>query len=54
MLGFLFAAKVAVRKELRATGSSSNGMALDQVDVDAKEAEFEITRLLSPPRRSAG
>jgi hypothetical protein len=54
MLGFLFVTKVAVRKELRATGSSSNGMALDQVDVDAKEAEFEITRLLSPPRRSAG
>jgi hypothetical protein len=29
-------------------------MALDQVDVDAKEAEFEITSFLSSPRQSAG
>jgi hypothetical protein len=36
-------AKAAVRKRQRATGSSSNCMALDQADVDAKEAFFEIT-----------
>jgi hypothetical protein len=39
-VGRCAAAKAAVRKQPRATGSSSNGMAFDQVDVDTKEAEF--------------
>jgi hypothetical protein len=30
-----------VRKQQRATDSSSNGTALGQVDVDVKESEFE-------------
>jgi hypothetical protein len=43
----LEATKAAVRKQPRATGSSSNGMAKGQADVDAKEAEFwEIIRHL--------
>ena len=41
--GRLEAAKAALRKQQRATGSSSNGMALDHVDVDAKKAELETT-----------
>jgi hypothetical protein len=47
------AAKAAVSKQQRAKGSSSNGMALGQVDVDAKEAEFEITRSLELPQGKA-
>jgi hypothetical protein len=31
-------------------GSSSNGMALGQVDVDANEAEFEITSFFKLPK----
>jgi hypothetical protein len=44
------AAKAAVRKQLRATGSSFNGTALDQVDVDAKKTEFEITSFFKLPK----
>jgi hypothetical protein len=44
------ASKAALRKQQRATGSSSNGMALDQVDVDAKEVEFEITSFFKLPK----
>jgi hypothetical protein len=47
MLGVLLAvgrrreaAKAAVRKQRRAEGPSSSGMALGRVGVDAKEAEF--------------
>jgi hypothetical protein len=36
-------AKAAARKRHRATAPSSNGMALDQISVDTKEVEFEIT-----------
>jgi hypothetical protein len=49
--GLLETAQAAgVRKQHRATGTSPNGMALDQVNVDAKEAEFEITRFLRLPK----
>jgi hypothetical protein len=44
------AAKAAVRKKQKATGSSSNGMALGQVDMDAKMAEFEITSFFKVPK----
>jgi hypothetical protein len=44
------AAKAAAKKQQRATGSSSDGMALGQVDVDAKEVEFEIARIFKPPK----
>jgi hypothetical protein len=37
------AAKAAARKRHRATAPSSNGTALGQIGVDAKEVEFEIT-----------
>ena len=44
------AAKAAVRKQQKATGSSSSGIYLDQVDVDAKEAGFEITSFYKLPK----
>jgi hypothetical protein len=47
------AARAAVRNQQRVTGSSSNGTALGQVDVDAKEAELEITIFVKLPRRRA-
>ena len=43
------AAKAAGWKQQRATGASSNRMALGQVDVNAKEAEFEITSFFKLP-----
>jgi hypothetical protein len=45
--GWREAAKAAARKQKMATGSSFSGMALDQVDVNAKETEFEITNFSS-------
>jgi hypothetical protein len=44
------AANAAVRKQQKATGPSSNGMALGQVDMDAKEAEFEIASFFKLPK----
>jgi hypothetical protein len=46
------ASKAALRKQQKATGFSSNGMALSQVDEDAKEAEFEITSFKLPKAES--
>ena len=48
--GLREAAKAAVRKQQRATGSSPSGMALDEVDVDAKESEFETTSFFKLPK----
>ena len=39
-----------MRNQQRVTGSSSNGTALGQVDVDAKEAELEITIFVKLPK----
>jgi hypothetical protein len=44
------AAKAAVRMQQRATGSSFHGMALDQADVDAKVADFQITSFFMLPK----
>jgi hypothetical protein len=43
----------AVRKQHRATGSSPSGMALDQADVAANEAQFEIKGLFKAPQGGA-